>query len=208
MSAMFVWTMDIIVWMSAMFVLMSALFVWMSALFSMTTIASIDFSSFEGCRAKKGGAIAVVGGTLELIGTTVTNNVADEMGGAFFVSAGTVVQIEPFIAHLRADTYPDPRRFDPTRFLHDEQDDGQPQQQQPRLGFAGPARGSPGAELAVTLAEATFVQMRRMFDLRLGRDPPLVPAGYPLLSIPEGCKVLAEARMYYELKRENKKLRF
>ena len=32
--------------------------------------------------------------------------------------------------------------------------------------------------------------------------------GYPLLSIPEGCQVLAEARMYYELKRENKKLRF
>ena len=70
------------------------------------------------------------------------------------------------------------------------------------------AQGGEGAELATALAQATFVQMRRMFELRLGKDPPFESSGFPLSSIPEGCQVLAEARMYYELKRENKKLRF
>ena len=32
------------------------------------------------------------------------------------LAAGTLLQPEPCIAHLRADTYPEPRRFDPTRF--------------------------------------------------------------------------------------------
>lgn len=117
------------------------------------------------------------------------------------LAAGTLVQPEPCIAHLRADTYPEPGRFDPTRF----EEGAQPP---PRLGFAGPAQGGAGAELATAMAQATFVQMRRMFELRPGKDPPFESSGFPLLSIPEGSQVLAEARMYYELKRENKKLRF
>jgi len=121
--------------------------------------------------------------------------------GALQLAPGALLQPEPFIAHLRADTYPEPSRFDPTRFVQGEQPPA-------RLGFAGPAQGGAGAELATTLAQATFVQMRRMFELRLGKQPPFVPSGYPVSSIPEGCEVLAEARMYYELKRENKKLRF
>ena len=40
----------------------------------------------------------------------------------------------------------------------------------PRLGFAGPAQGGAGAELATAMAQATFVQMRRMFELRPGKD--------------------------------------
>ena len=125
------------------------------------------------------------------------------------LAPGTLLQPEPFIAHLRADTYPDPGRFDPTRFVQAEgEGGGQGAQPPPRLGFAGPAQGGAGAELATALAQATFVQMRRMFELRLGKQPPFVPSGFPLSSIPEGCEVLAEARMYYELKRENKKLRF
>jgi len=39
----------------------------------------------------------------------------------------------------------------------------------PRLGFAGPAQGGAGAELATAMAQATFVQMRRMFELRPGK---------------------------------------
>ena len=123
------------------------------------------------------------------------------------LAPGTLLQPEPFIAHLRADTYPDPGRFDPTRFVQGAQAE-QGAQPPPRLGFAGPAQGGAGAELATALAQATFVQMRRMFELRLGKQPPFEPSGFPLSSIPEGCEVLAEARMYYELKRENKKLRF
>ena len=47
--------------------------------------------------------------------------------------------------------------------------------------------------------------MRRMFELQLDQEKPLVPAGYPLRSVGEGCKVRAIAGMYYELKREAKK---
>ena len=40
-----------------------------------------------------------------------------------------------------------------------------------------------------------------MFELRLDQNTPLVPSGFPVFSVGEGCKVLAEPRMYYELKR-------
>ena len=70
------------------------------------------------------------------------------------------------------------------------------------------SRGAAGAELATSLAKATFVQMRRMFELQLDRETPLVPSGYPIFSVPESGKVRAIANMYYELQRETKKLKF
>lgn len=123
-----------------------------------------------------------------------------ELGG-WLLDAGTLVQPEPFVAHLRADVYAEPRRFDPERYL-------QAESAPLPLGFAGAVQGGRGAELATSVAKATFVQMRRMFDLRLDQETLLVPKGYPLFSISESCKALCEAKMYYELKRENRKLKF
>ena len=124
-----------------------------------------------------------------------------ELGGVQ-LKQGTLLQPEPFIANTRAEAYPEPLRFDPARFLQDEPAEAP-------IGFAGPAqRGAAGAELATSLAKATFVQMRRMFDLQLDRETPLVPTGYPIFSVPEGGKVRAIANMYYELKRDVKKLKF
>ena len=44
-------------------------------------VATVVNSSFAGCRAKKGGAIAVLGGALEVARTTLTRNAADAKGG-------------------------------------------------------------------------------------------------------------------------------
>ena len=68
---------------------------------------------------------------------------------------------------------------------------------------------APGARAAVSMAKAVYVQMRRMFeDLIIGEDTPPVPSGYPLCTIGEKAEVLCKAKMYYELQRGVKKLRF
>lgn len=45
-------------------------------------------------------------------------------------------------------------------------------------------------------------------QVRLGESPPPTPVGYSLHSVPEGTEVLLKPRMFYELQRGVKKLRF
>jgi len=53
-----------------------------------------------------------------------------------------------------------------------------------------------------------FVQIQRMFEVVLSADPPVTVGGYPLHTVPEGSEMLLKARMYYELQRGVKTLRF
>lgn len=56
---------------------------------------------------------------------------------------------------------------------------------------------------------AVSAQARRMFeDVRLGASPDPRPEGYRLHTIGEKVEVLCKPRMYYELQRGVKKLRF
>ena len=46
------------------------------------------------------------------------------------------------------------------------------------------------------------------FQVRLGAEPPPTAGGYPLRTLPEATEVLLKPKMYYELQRGVKKLRF
>ena len=128
---------------------------------------------------------------------------AAQLGGSA-LGAGAVLAPEPFVAHADPAVYERPAAFDPARFAR-----GEPR---PPLAFGGrvgePSDGA-GCELCVRLAQAAFVQLRRMFEeVSLGKDPAPTPSGYPAHTVPERAEVLLKPRMYYELQRGVKKLRF
>ena len=131
-----------------------------------------------------------------------------ELRVACSVGAGTLVAPEPFVAHFSPSRYPEPQRFDPQRFVDG---DGRGA----LIPFATAASGSLGAieergeQLAVSMAKAIYVQACRMFDdVKLGASPEPMPAGFPLYTVPDKAEALFKARMYYELQRGVKKLRF
>lgn len=156
-------------------------------------------------------------------------------GGARSIElpAGARVAPEPFVAHFSATAFAQPRVFDPTRFLDaPTAADAPPTQVLIPFGSDG-ATSSPvaafycrggaaeesgdgaggaapaGAALAVSMAKAIYVQARRMFeDTVIGASPPAEPSGYALHTIGEKVEVLVKPRMYYELQRGVKKLRF
>ena len=113
---------------------------------------------------------------------------------------------QPFVAHFGVDRA---EAFDPSRFA--EGAAAAP----PLIPFATAADGrlgaleAPGEQLVVSMAKAIYVQSCRMFeDVKLGASPEPTPAGYPLCTLAAGVEALFKARMYYELQRGVKKLRF
>ena len=77
--------------------------------------------------------------------------------------------------------------------------------------FAAEALGAVGAggadELSTSLAIAIFVQLNRMFELNLSKGAEQ-PQGAAPRTLAESAEVLAAPRMYYEIQRGVKKLRF
>ena len=79
----------------------------------------------------------------------------------------------------------------------------------PTDALGGAAAAPAGERLAISAAKAAYVQLRRMFDqVQLGAEPSPVPSGYPLHTIDERVEALLKPKMYYELQRGVKKLRF
>ena len=56
----------------------------------------------------------------------------------------------------------------------------------------------------VDMCKAAFVQMHRMFKVRVDKEA-ASPKGFPLHIIPDSVEVLLAPRMYYELKRGTRK---
>jgi len=120
----------------------------------------------------------------------------DTAAGGVSLPAGTVVAAEPFVGHFLPADYASPDSFDPERFLG--AGGGPP----PSLGLCGPAgeAGEASRQLALAVAKATFVQLRRMFEIGVALDAP-PPGGYPLHALPDSVDLKAVANMYYELQR-------
>ena len=141
---------------------------------------------------------------------------AADAGAVTELPAGTVVAPEPFVAHVAPATFAQPDAFDPTRHL----DASAPAATAPLIPFAGPVGqamlhcgasgdGSDGSQLAVSMAKAVAVQMGRMFEeVRMAASPEPRPEGFRLRTVGERVEVLAKPKMYYELQRGVKKLRF
>lgn len=136
---------------------------------------------------------------------------------AITLPAGARVAPEPFVAHFSG--VEAPTTFRPSRFV-----DGvaSPPVLVP-FGTAVPGTpGSPvpsifttdaaasGARLAVSMAQVFYVQQSRMFEeVILGANPPCDPTeGCLVRGVGEKVEVLLKPKMYYELQRGVKKLRF
>ena len=142
--------------------------------------------------------------------------------GAVELPARTPIAPEPFVAHFSASSFQRPSAFEPSRFVHDDEA-ALRKAVAPLIPFcggiaaggggalidtSGGAAGG-GARLCLTMAKAVYVQMRRMFEETiLGASPPSEPYGYPIHTVGERVEVLVKPRMYYELQRGVKKLRF
>jgi len=132
--------------------------------------------------------------------------------------AGTILAPEPFVAHYhKANVGAAPSTFRPERWVADSATDAPPvllpfgtAGGDDAVGMLGAgSEGAAGARLAVSMAKAIYVQVRRMFDETLiGASPPPTPYGRPLHTVGERVEVLYKPKMYYELQRGVKQLRF
>lgn len=124
--------------------------------------------------------------------------------GEISVPAGTLIAPEPLVAAYQSKSHPNPDRFDISRFASRDETP-------PTLCFGGPIREAhcAGDDLARDIAKSSFVQLRRMFeDVRLAAQPAPIAGGYPLRSLSETTEVLLKPKMFYELERGVKQLRF
>jgi len=115
------------------------------------------------------------------------------------------------VAHRVSSSYAEPERFDPSRFPAAAASPLLPfaTAATQAVGVAACADRPTGERLTISLAKAAFVQCRRMFEeVRLGASPPPLPSGYPLHTVDERVEALLKPKMYYEIQRGVKKLRF
>jgi len=130
-------------------------------------------------------------------------------GGALELPAGALVAPEPFVARGAVERA---EAFSPARFADAASAPTLlPFGSATRAGGGGVGVGidAAGSRLAVSMSKATYVQMRRMFDeIILGQSPPPIPAGCPVHTIGEKIEVLCKPKMFYELQRGVKQLKF
>uniref|UniRef100_A0A7S4BKD4 Uncharacterized protein n=1 Tax=Chrysotila carterae TaxID=13221 RepID=A0A7S4BKD4_CHRCT len=122
--------------------------------------------------------------------------------GGVSVPQGALVMRESYLSNFLGDVYSQPLAFEPERFSAERREPFP-------LGFAC-ERGESSAEaeqLLLDVAKATFVQIRRMFSVKLSVDVPEA-SGFPVRALPDEYEMLVEAGMFYELKRETKRLNF
>ncbi|WP_434386057.1 cytochrome P450 [Melittangium boletus] len=105
----------------------------------------------------------------------------DEVGG-YRIPKGDIVLLVPYVTHRHPDFWPDPERFDPTRFLPETS------RQRPRwayLPFGGGQRQCIGNNFAMMEAQLILALVTQRFRLRGVPGVPVVPE--PLLTLrPKG----------------------
>lgn len=142
------------------------------------------------------------------------------LGEGMELPAGTQVAAEPFVASTTCDNA---AAFDPSRHLASASASaasplvpfgtavpGAPAASAPlRYGGAADETAS-GASIAVAMAKVFYVQVSRMFEeVLIGAEPAPNPSGAPAVHMaPEKVEVLLKPKMFYELQRGVKKLRF
>jgi cytochrome P450 len=105
----------------------------------------------------------------------------DEVGG-YRIPKGDIVVLVPYVTHRHPDFWPDPERFDPTRFLPEAS------RQRPRwayLPFGGGQRQCIGNHFAMMEAQFILAMVAQRFRLRGVPGVPVLPE--PLLTLrPKG----------------------
>jgi cytochrome P450 len=95
----------------------------------------------------------------------------DEIGG-YFIPAGSIIYLAPYLTHRHPAFWENPERFEPERFEPSRSVD------RPTLAyfpFSGGARACIGARLAMTEGQLVLATVAQRFRLRLRADRPVAP---------------------------------
>jgi cytochrome P450 len=114
----------------------------------------------------------------------------DEVGG-FHVPAGTGITLSAYVTHRRPDFWPEPDRFDPTRFTP-ERSAGRPPFA--FFPFGGGPRQCIGNSFAMTEATLVLATLAQRFTLRGVPGHPVVPEPIMTLRPKYGLPMVATAR--------------
>lgn len=119
--------------------------------------------------------------------TAVDRDVVD----GFEIPAGATVMISPYAAHRLEVSWPDPERFDPSRFTADAV---RGRHRFAYLPFGGGVRSCIAAQLVMIEVPLVVAQVCRRYRLRLEDDPPVVPQPAIALEARGGVPVILERR--------------
>jgi cytochrome P450 len=101
--------------------------------------------------------------------TLARQAIADDIAGGVAVKAGTVVLIAPWVLHRHRRLWPDPERFDPTRFLPA----AAPPDRFAYLPFGSGPRVCIGAQFALTEAVLVLARLIQEFRVERADDRPV-----------------------------------
>jgi cytochrome P450 len=115
----------------------------------------------------------------------------DDVIGGYHVPAGAMVFAAPYLAHRHPDFWPDPERFDPTRFT--------PEQAATRhscayLPFGAGPRHCIGYNFAMQEGLLVLATIAQQYRLRLVPGHPVVPHSAITLSPQYGLRMILEPR--------------
>jgi cytochrome P450 len=116
---------------------------------------------------------------------------SDTEVGGFPVPTGTTVIVSPYVVHRDPRWHPEPRRFDPDRFLPERRAGWHPYAYFP---FGGGPKMCLGDEFAWFEATLFLATVGRRWRLRLVPDHPVAPAPRATLQFRDGLRVTPERR--------------
>ncbi len=101
-------------------------------------------------------------------------SIADVRVGPYELPRGTVVLISPYTLHRRPDLWPDPERFDPSRFEHAAEE---ARHRQAYIPFSAGPRTCIGNHFALMEGPIVLATLLSRLDLALATSAPVLPAG-------------------------------
>ena len=117
--------------------------------------------------------------------------IEDDVIDGYPVPAGTNVMVSPYVIHRNPRYWPDPERFDPSRF--------EPAQQKLRpkfayIPFAGGPRNCIGANFAMMELQIVVTMMLQAFELELAPQPPVEREAFISIRPKNGILFTAETK--------------
>jgi cytochrome P450 len=94
----------------------------------------------------------------------------DDVINGYSVPAGSTVMVSPYVIHRNPRYWPDPDKFDPTRFLPEQQE------QRPKfsyIAFGGGPRSCIGSNFAMMEMQIIITMLLQAFRLDLAPQPPI-----------------------------------
>ena len=115
--------------------------------------------------------------------------IADDVIDGYKVKKGDNITFSPVIVHRHPELWPDPGKFDPSRFSPERMRSVHPYTYFP---FGGGPKYCVGSHLAMTILQATVVLITRSFDLTPSRDARIELNPFTTLKPKEGIRMMIQ----------------